>query len=137
MREKIFHFRGDDDSVVINSNVEQSNVETEDAGNSSIQDEVSQEGRIVNEQTDIVDTVAKAIENEEISPINSLDDHTELATDSGNDSNSTESDIQSKNEISPVINEKNTEIIQNTLKVSLLIRDWMNLKRIMLMKSKM
>ena len=112
MREKIFHFRGDDDSVVINSNVEQSNVETEDAGNSSIQDEVSQEGRIVNEQTDIVDTVAKAIENEEISPINSLDDHTELATDSGNDSNSTESDIQSKNEISPVINEKNTEIIQ-------------------------
>ena len=44
MREKIFHFGGDDDSVVINSNVEQSNVETEDAGNSSIQDEVSQEG---------------------------------------------------------------------------------------------
>lgn len=103
---------GDDDSVVINSNVEQSNVETEDAGNSPIQDEVSQEGRILNEQTDIVDTVAKVIENEKISPINSLDDHTELATDSGNDSNSTESDIQSKNEISPVINEKNTEIIQ-------------------------
>lgn len=97
---------------MINSNVEQSNVETEDAGNSPIQDEVSQEGRILNEQTDIVDTVAKVIENEKISPINSLDDHTELATDSGNDSNSTESDIQSKNEISPVINEKNTEIIQ-------------------------